>query len=111
MYRWDYVDADQLSEAEMNYQYLDHILFSRDIYHEFWFEPLKNAKPTGEFRLVLHKGNYYHRPIESHKHNCRGDFMTFMYRRGKEWLRYYRGDVTLVDIDEATNSKYWGIKH
>lgn len=86
MYPPCHVDADLLSEAELNYQYLDNILFSRDIYHEFWFEHLKNSKPTGEYRLVgviLQKGGFYHRPNNNHVHKCKGDFMTFMYRKGK----------------------------
>ena len=72
---------------------------------------MKNSKPTGEFRLVgiiLHKGDYYHRPNADHKHNCRGDFMTFMYKRGRDWIRYHRAEVTIVDIDEATKPEYWG---
>lgn len=111
MYHSSNLDADHLSETELNYQYLDHILFNRDIYHEFWFEPLKNSKPTGQFRLVgviLHKGDYYHRPNSTHNHDCKGDFMTIMYKRGKEWLKYHRAQVSIVDIEEATNPQYWG---
>ena len=58
--------------------------------------------------IILHKGDYYHRPNADHKHNCRGDFMTFMYKRGRDWIRYHRAEVTIVDIDEATKPEYWG---
>lgn len=91
--------------------FLDHILFNRDIYHEFWFEPLKNSKPTGEYRLVgmvLHKGDFYHRPVEGHKHSCKGEFMSLVYKRGRKWLKYHRAAVTILDIDDAINSNYWG---
>jgi hypothetical protein len=54
--------------------------------------------------VVLHKGDFYHRPKEEHKHNCKGDFMTIMYKKGKEWVKYYRATVEIVDIDEATNA-------
>lgn len=96
---------------EIKYHFLDHILFMKDIYHEFWFETIKNSKPTGEYRLVgvvLHRGHYYHRPNECHKHNCKGDFMTIVYKRGKEWTKYHRAEVEVVDIDEATSPEYWG---
>lgn len=102
---------DGYCDMELHYMFLDQILFNRDIYHEFWFEPLKNSKPTGEYRLigiVMHKGDYYHRPNTDHKHDCRGDFMAFVYKRGRIWVKYHRADVQLVDIDEVTNPKYWG---
>ena len=72
---------------------------------------MKNAKPTGEYRLiglVFHKGHFYHRPNPDHPHNCRGDFMTIVYRRGKEWLKYHRASVEVVDIEEATSPEHWG---
>ena len=34
--------------------------------------------------------------------------MTFMYKRGRDWIRYHRAEVTIVDIDEATKPEYWG---
>ena len=33
-----------MSEEEVKYQFLDFILYKRNIYHEFCFEPIKNAK-------------------------------------------------------------------
>ena len=59
----------------MRYMFCDHLLYEMNIFHEFFFEPVKNAKQTGEYRLigiVLHKGDYYHHPEESHKHDCKG---------------------------------------
>lgn len=86
--------------------FLDYILFTRDIYHEFWFEPIKNSKPTGEYRLVgmvMHKGDYYHRPNKDHNHpnnqTCKGDLMTFVYKRGRKWVNYNHADVHYVDVD------------
>jgi len=29
--------------------------------------------------------------------------MTIMYKHGKEWVKYHRAEVEIVDIDEATN--------
>jgi hypothetical protein len=55
--------------------FFDHILYEMGIFHNFFFEPIKNAKPTGEYRLigmVLHKGDYYHHPDPAHKHDCKG---------------------------------------
>ena len=107
------VDVGDMSDEEVKYEFLDFILYKRNIYHEFWFEPLKNAKPTGEYRLtgvVFHKGLYYHRPDESHDHpgDCRGDFMVIVYKRGQQWVRYHGAEVEIVDIAEATSPEHWG---
>jgi hypothetical protein len=29
--------------------------------------------------------------------------MTIVYKRGKEWIKYHRAEVEVVDIDEATS--------
>ena len=62
--------------------------------------------------MVMHKGHYYHRPDSNHNHpdkqTCKGDYMTFLYKRGRKWLRFYHADVSIVDVDEVMNSKYWG---
>jgi hypothetical protein len=34
--------------------------------------------------------------------------MTIVYKRGREWTKYHRAEVEVVDIDEATNPEYWG---
>lgn len=106
MYSYPYLDQNQYSDVEQKYLFFDSLLFSMDIYHEFFFEPIKNAKPTGEYRLtglVLHRGDYYHRPDPSHNHNCKGEFMTIVYKRGKDWLKYVKGNVEVVTIDDATS--------
>lgn len=60
--------------------------------------------------VVFHKGDYYHRPNSEHNHDCKGDYMTVLYKRGREWIKYHRAEVTVVDIEEACNFDYWGGK-
>lgn len=36
--------------------------------------------------------------------------MTIVYKRGKEWIKYHRAEVEIVNIDEATNPAYWGVE-
>lgn len=73
----------EYTENELKYMYFDSKLFTHDIFHEYYFDQLKGAKQTGEYRIVgvvFHKGNYYHHPDPTHKkdtdgHNkseCRG---------------------------------------
>lgn len=82
-----------MSDIEIKYRFFDHILYEMGIFHNFFFEPIKNAKPTGEYRLVgmvLHKGDYYHQPDPSHKHDCQGEFMTVVYSNNRKWIKYRR---------------------
>lgn len=36
--------------------------------------------------------------------------MTMVYDRGTRWLKFHRANVQVIDIEEATNEKYWGGK-
>jgi len=38
--------------------------------------------------MVLHKGDYYHQPDPSHKHDCHGEFMTLVYSDNRKWIKY-----------------------
>jgi hypothetical protein len=105
------LDINEMDDNEVKYQYLDHKLYKNNIFHEFFFQTLKNAKPTGEYRIIgviLHKGDYYHHPDESHKHDCRGEFQVIIYKKHRTWIKIHKANVEYVDVDEVTNSKYWG---
>lgn len=100
-----------MTDVEIKYRFFDHILYEMGIFHNFFFEPIKNAKPTGEYRLigiVLHKGDYYHHPEEAHGHGCKGEFMTLVYNNGRRWIKYKKAEVEYIDVEEAMNEKYWG---
>lgn len=101
-------DIEEMSDIEIKYRFFDHILYEMGIFHNFFFEPIKNAKPTGEYRLigiVLHKGDYYHIPDSSHKHefkqDCRGEFMTLVYHNNRSWIKYRKAEVEYIDVEEA----------
>ncbi len=52
-----------MTEYEIKYNFFDRILYEQGIFHNFFYEPIKNSKPTGEYRLtgmVMHRGDYYH---------------------------------------------------
>jgi hypothetical protein len=100
-----------MTDVEVKYRFFDHILYEMGIFHNFFFEPIKNAKPTGEYRLigiVLHKGDHYHHPNASHNHSCKGEFMTLVYSNGRKWIKYKKAEVEYIDVEEAMNEKYWG---
>jgi hypothetical protein len=91
-----------MDEDEIKYLFFDNILFNQNIFHEFFFEPIKNSKPTGDYRIVgavYHRGDYYHRRKEGHKHNCKGEFMTIVYKKAKKWIKYHQANVEIVDIE------------
>lgn len=90
-----------MSENEKRYEYLDHILYEKNIFHEFFFEAFKSAKPTGEYRIigvVLHKGDYYHHEDESHDHDCRGEFQVMLYKKQRQWVKIRKAHVEYIDI-------------
>lgn len=91
-----FTDIEDMSDIEIKYRFFDHILYEMGIFHNFFFEPIKNAKPTGEYRLigmVLHKGDYYHQPDTSNKHDCQGEFMTVVYSNNRKWIKYRKAEV------------------
>lgn len=49
--------------------------------------------------MVLHKGDYYHHPDSSHKHDCKGEFMTFVYSNNRKWIKYKKAEVEYIDVD------------
>lgn len=41
------LDVDELSDVDVRYLFFDHILHKCNVFHEYNFENVKGAKPTG----------------------------------------------------------------
>jgi len=48
--------------------------------------------------IVLHKGDFYHHADSSHKHDCKGEFMTLVYSNGRRWIKYKKAEVEYIDV-------------
>lgn len=34
--------------------------------------------------------------------------MTIVYKKGREWVKYYQANVEIIDVDVATSQEFWG---
>ena len=46
--------------------------------------------------------------LSQYIHNCRGEFQTIVYRRGREWLKIFGSEITKTTIHEAMDRDKWG---
>lgn len=47
VYIFSILDIEEMSDVQVRYMFFDKILYDMGIFHNFFFEPIKNAKPTG----------------------------------------------------------------